>query len=149
MTTIVCDRKVMAADTRVTGGGSICHESKIVRIGTSLYGLAGDADLGLILLEWLRSTRNRLVLYKHIPEGWRNDVVIMELNPAGIVLWNGWGVGRKILDQSYAIGSGGPIALGLLRKGHSLQDCLAGAIEQDECSGWGFQFEYLKKPRKR
>ena len=139
----------MAADTRVTSGGPLCHEDKIARIGVSLYGMAGHATLAIVLLDWLRTARNRQQLYKLIPENYRDEVAIMELSPSGISLWDGWGAARKLNDQDYAIGSGSMTALGLLRKGDGLREAVAGAIGLDECSGPPIQVEYLKPPRKR
>ena len=149
MTTIVCNREGMAADTRVTSEGSICHEDKLFRLGLSIFGTAGHASVGLVLLEWLRTARNRDRLYKQIPDPWRDDVLLVELNPGGIILWDGWGVGRRLNDKEYAIGSGGMPALALLRAGASLRDSVAGAIGLDECSGPPIQVEFLKPKRKR
>jgi 20S proteasome alpha/beta subunit len=149
VTTIVCNRQGMAADTRVTSCGPICHEDKIIRVGTSIFGMAGHASLTLVLLEWLRTARNRDRLYKQITPEYRDEVCIIELNPGGIILWDGWGAGRRLNDSEYAIGSGSMTALGLLRKGASLRDSVAGAIGLDECSGAPIQVLELKPRKKR
>ncbi len=149
MTTIVCNREAMAADTRVTSSGPICHESKIARIGTSLYGMCGHATLCIVLVEWLRTARNRHQLYKLIPESYRDSVEVIELNPGGITVWDGWGSARRLLDREYATGSGAMVALALLKKGHGLRECVEAAIELDECTGGTVQVETLKAKRKR
>lgn len=149
MTTIVCNREGMAADTRVTSSGPMVHEDKIFRVGASLFGTAGDCSIGLLLLAWLKTTRNVDRLHKQIPVEHRDDAEIVELNPGGILVWSGWGVARRLQDKSYATGSGAMAALSLLRSGKSLKDSVAGAIELDECSGPPIQVEMLKPKRKR
>lgn len=148
MTTIVCNRQGMAADTRCTGPGPMRHETKIYRVGISLFGLAGHASLGFVLLDWLRSPRNRDRLYKLIPAEYRDEVEIIELNPGGIVIWDGWGAGCRLNDDDYAIGSGGMSALAALRSGADLRASVRMAVGLDECSGEPIQVEYLK-PTKR
>jgi 20S proteasome alpha/beta subunit len=48
---------VMAADTRVTDGQQKWSESKVQRIGDTLYGTCGDAVEGDLFFAWLRRGR--------------------------------------------------------------------------------------------
>ena len=146
MTTIVCDREGMAADTRVTGVGAIYHAPKIFRIGTSLFGTAGHGSMCLVMIEWLKTARNRDRLYKQWGDYERSEIVLVELRPGGIYLWDGWGVEERINDKTYAIGSGSMAALAALRKGESLEDSVREAIPLDECTGGDVQVEYLLPP---
>lgn len=150
MTTIAANRECMAADQRVVTSGAFHHEDKIFRVGTSLFGTAGHGSLVLVMLEWLKSpARNRLQLYKMIPEDHRDEIILLELNPGGLYRWDGWGVGCKVNDPFHAVGSGSVAALQKMRDGASPKDAVHAAMQLDECSGPPIQVEYLKQKRKR
>lgn len=151
MTTIVANLECMAADQRCTGGGPICHVQKLHRIGHSIFGIAGDAVIGVIIIEWLRGRRNPLQLYRLVPESHRTDVDILELSPEGLAYWNGWGVRMPLLDASFAIGSGALPALQALRLGKSPEEAVALVPPLDECSGVlsSVAVEKLIKPRRK
>jgi len=160
MTTIVCSSALgcMAADKRVTNPGAYYPADKIFRIGHSLFGTAGDGFMSLVMIEWLKTAqRNRHMLYRNWNENTdKDDVWILELNPSGIYLWNGWGVPEKIHLKRYSIGSGQLAALKALDMGATPEDAVKGASEYDEASGCGVQVEWLlpdelqpKKKRKR
>lgn len=148
MTTIAFNRECIAADTRVITGGSYYHADKIFRVGNSLLGTAGDGDACLIFVEWFKSPkRNPLQLHKLLGEGFeRCDIHIAEINPGGIYLWSGWGVGEKINEPFYAIGSGGTAALEAMRNDHSPEEAVKRAIAHDENTGSPVQVEYLLPP---
>ena len=149
----------MAADRRVTNPGAYYPADKIFRIGHSLFGTAGDGFMSLVMIEWLKSNQrtSRHALYRNWNENTDKDEVwLLELNPHGIFLWNGWGVPEKIHLKRYAIGSGQMSALRAVDMGASLEDAVKGSGEYDEASGCGVQVEYLlppelqpKKKRKR
>jgi ATP-dependent protease HslVU (ClpYQ) peptidase subunit len=148
MTTIAVDRKLgcMAADTRVSTGGAHYHANKIFRIGTSLFGTAGDGDMGLVMVDWLKTARNRNVLYKQLADYERSEVWLIELNPGGICLWTGWGVQERINDERYAIGSGQLAALAALDSGKDPESAVMGATHYDQYSGAPIQVEWLLPP---
>lgn len=153
MTTIVADHEGMAADTRVTGGGSFWHAPKIFRVQDrdgreSLFGTAGDGFMTLIMVEWLRTKeRDRAKLYENWTEHTdRDDVTLIELNPDGLFIWSAWGVPEKLLDTVMAIGSGGPAALAAYQSGQSLEKSVLQAIRQDEYTGEPVQVEFLVPP---
>jgi hypothetical protein len=139
----------MAADNRCTGGAAFCHVQKIHRIKGSLFGIAGDVMLGLLVIRWLNGPRDIEQLHKLIPPDHRNDVDILELAKDGLAFWNGWGVRMPLMDNSYAIGSGAQAALSAVRQGEPPEKALKHAINLDECSGVFFQpqVEWLK-PKK-
>lgn len=148
MTTIAVKDGVMAADTRVTDSGPYGHTFKIQRIGTlSIAGMCGDAYLGLVVLEWLKSKRNPAVLQKTIPADHRYEVEVVELYPGGIQLWNGWGHALRINDTTWAVGSGAMAALAQMNAGATAVDAVKAAIGLDEASGLPIQVEYLKPPK--
>lgn len=151
MTTIVASLECMAADQRCTGGGPMCHVRKVHRIGQSLFGVAGDMVIGLAFMEWLQGKRNRMLLYRLIPESHRNDIDVLELSPEGLAFWNGWGVRMPLLDKTFAIGSGAMVALQAMRMGESPDRAILHAMAMDECSGVyeAPEVHPLKPPRKR
>jgi ATP-dependent protease HslVU (ClpYQ) peptidase subunit len=136
----------MAADTRVSTGGAHYHANKIFRVGSSLFGTAGDGDMGLVMIDWLKSTRNRQNLYRQWSDYERSEVWLIELNPGGICLWTGWGVQERINDQRYAIGSGQLAALAALDEGKTPEDAVKGAARYDQYSGEPVQVEWLLPP---
>ena len=146
MTTIACNRECMAADTRVSTGGAHYHANKIFRIGCSLFGTAGDGSMGLVMVDWLKTTRNRQRLYKDFADYERDEVWLIELNPGGIYLWTGWGLPEKINDQRYAIGSGQLSALTELDSGGTPEAAVSAALHYDQYSGAPLQVEYLLPP---
>ena len=146
MTTIAVNRECMAADTRVSTGGAHYHANKIFRIGCSLFGTAGDGDMGLVMIDWLRTARNRQRLYKEWADYERSEVWLVELNPGGIYLWTGWGVPERLNEERFAIGSGQLAALQALDSGLSPEDAVRSSIRYDQYSGEPLQVEYLLPP---
>ena len=106
MTTIAVTLTEMSADTAVVNSGPLYHADKIFRVGVSLLGTAGDGFMDLAFLEWFKGKRNPQTLQRQIPLEHRDDILIVELKPGGIYLWNGWGCGERIHEKFYAIGSG-------------------------------------------
>lgn len=139
MTTIVANLECMAADQRATDDGPpFCHTKKIHRIGDSLFGLAGDVMAGLAVVEWLKGKKRiRSQLYKAFGDDvqWRYEMVLIELAPDGLALWNAWGTRMQILDQAYAIGTGAAVALDAVETGTSPEDAIRRAMRRDQFFG--------------
>lgn len=147
MTTIAVNRECIAADTRVINGGPFYHAPKLFRVGQSILGTAGDGFGCLAFVEWFKSPRrNPATLHKMFVEYDRNDVLIAELNPGGIYLWNGWGYPERINDPMYAIGSGSMAALEAMRNGATPEDSIKRAQAHDEATGAPVQVEWLLPP---
>lgn len=148
MTTLAFNRECIAGDTRVVTGGSYYHADKIFRVGNSLLGTAGNGFMCLAFVEWFKSQkRNPFTLHKLIgEEADRDDILIAEINPGGIYLWDGWGFAEKINDPFYAIGSGAMAALEALRNDHPPEEAVRRAIAHDENTGSPVQVEYLLPP---
>ena len=149
----------MAADTRVsTETGQHYPAAKIFRIGESLFGTAGHASMCLVMIEWLKTSRNRQRLYKEWSEEnyYREEVWILELNPRGLFSWDGWGVPEPILTDRMAIGSGAKSALAAMAMGAKPEEAVKVAAQVDIYSSPPIQTEWLlppelapKKKRKR
>lgn len=147
MTTVAITREAIAADTRVVTGSSFYHAPKIFRVGQSLLGTAGAGFACLAFVEWFKSPRrNPQVLHKIFGEYDRDDILIAELNPSGIFLWDGWGYPERINDSFYAIGSGAMAALEAMRNGSDPDDAVRRAVAHDENTGSPIQIEYLLPP---
>lgn len=158
MTTIVANLEGMAADTRVSiEGSAFYHADKIFRIGNSLFGTAGDGMMCLVMIEWLKTAqRSRHALYKHWNENTeRGACWLLELNPSGIYVWDGWGVAERLNDKRYAIGSGQLPALTAYDKSKAtdtrerLKEAVMAGPEYDQYSGHPIQIEMLKSKSKR
>lgn len=157
MTTIAANLECMAADTRVsTESGQHYPATKIFRIGESLFGTAGHASMCLVMIEWLKTSRNRHRLYKEWSEEnyYREEVWILELNPRGLFIWDGWGVPEKILADQMAVGSGAKSALAVMAVGKSPEEAVRVSTQIDIYSNPPIQTEWLlpaelAKPRKR
>jgi 20S proteasome alpha/beta subunit len=148
MTTIAVDLRagVMAADRRVVTSSSYYHADKIFRIGASLFGTAGHGMQCLAFIEWLKSRRIPAQLHKLMGDYDREGIIIAELNPLGIFIWDGWGFPEKVRDDVIAIGSGGMAALEAMRHGVSAEDAVRRAMAHDECTGGEVQVCYLDEP---
>jgi ATP-dependent protease HslVU (ClpYQ) peptidase subunit len=151
VTTIAVDTVLgcMAADTRCSDESGISYPvQKIFRIGESLFGTAGLASMGLVMIEWLKTSRNRQQLYKQWSEEnyYREEIWLIELNPKGIFLWDGWGVPERVLLEKFAIGSGNKAANALLNKGFSPEDAVRGAIDCDIYTKDPVHVEWLLPP---
>lgn len=129
----------MAADQRATGDGPICHTKKLHRLGDSVFGLAGDCFAGIALIDWLNTPkRDRAKLHKMFGDdvAWRYEMVLLELSPSGLALWNAWGFRLPILDKTYGIGTGSSAALTALDEpGCTPSQAIKRAIKRDEYSG--------------
>lgn len=57
MTCIAWDGTTLAADRRISYGGTICETTKIFKIGGCLVGGSGEMPYIIALFEWVRSGR--------------------------------------------------------------------------------------------
>ncbi len=143
MTTVACKDGVMASDTQVTcPDGTKIRGRKIVELPDgSLLGCAGDGRTILRVQRWLeagapkrgkpRTTDSfEAILLKpdgsmHIP----NEVLEFE----------------EIMDENFAIGTGGPYARMAMRLGKSASDAIELAAEFDSNTSAPVDARKLKK----
>jgi ATP-dependent protease HslVU (ClpYQ) peptidase subunit len=150
MTTVCANLKEMAADSACCGDGAVALVTKLHRIGDSIFGEAGGAFEALLIIEWLKGKRDRRLLNK-MPEAFdRDSILILELAPDGLALWNGWGVRMKIKNEFYAIGSGGMSAVMALKQGKTPAEAVTMVPEFDEYTRGPVDVLKLqpKRPRK-
>jgi hypothetical protein len=149
MTTIAANLECMAADTRVSIDGSAhYHTTKLFRVGDSIFGTAGDGMMCLVMIDWLRGKdRKRSTLYANWTEHTeRSACWLLELNPKGLFVWDGWGIPEPLIDKRYAIGSGQVAALRGMDLGQSPEDAVKAAPDYDQYSGAPVQVEWLLPP---
>lgn len=124
MTTIVANRSAMAADRRISGG-LVFQTAKLFRVHGAIIGVAGDMQHCLKFIEWRKNPDTK-------PTMAEPEFEALELTACGRLLW--WGpefIALPIDGDAYAIGSGGPIALGAMAMGASLQKAIAIAAKWD------------------
>lgn len=112
MTTIACNMKEMAADTKVSceGIGTDVYSSlKLFTAHGSIYGVHGEDCSGQIRgIEWLQQGA--------IPDNRPDppaeaDWHILALTPRGIAIYNTWMEKDPLLERCIAVGSGRKVAL--------------------------------------
>lgn len=115
MTTIACNRKEIAADTRVTweGVGTDVYTAPKLYIGrNAIYGVTGDDCTGAVrAIEWLKGERNPEA--KPMPPEYEHswDWKIIELSAEGIAIYNEI-LEREVTDEDVlAVGSGRKVAM--------------------------------------
>lgn len=129
MTTIVCDRKSMAADKRVTGG-PMFKTTKIFRVRGSLLGIAGNVEQALRFVDWRRNSGPQPQFVE------TTSIEVIELTSEGKLFW--WGaemVGIPIEGGCYAIGSGAALALGAMEMGATPKQAIQIASKWDATTG--------------
>lgn len=129
MTTIVCDRRSMAADRRGTSN-PVFKTTKIFRVHGSLIGVSGNLEQALRFVEWRRTPESKPTF----SEG--ASLEVLELSPDGTITW--WGpemVGVVIENDFYAVGSGAMAALGAMSMGATPKQAVAIASVWDAATG--------------
>lgn len=125
MTVIVVRDGVMAADSRATltseaGGSRVVRCEKIYRKeterdGVVLIGTAGETSPALLFVDWFGTDRPAPT---ELIDG-EADIDILVLTKRGMLSYDKWCRGEKILGRFHAIGSGAKAAFGALHMGAS------------------------------
>ena len=129
MTTVVADRKGMAADMRAAGAGAVFKTPKLHRVNGSVIGFCGSIEQALQFIEWRRNPDTK-------PSFNEPDFVALELTADGRLLW--WGsdmIAIPVEDEHYAIGSGAAYALGAMASGASVKKAIQIAAMYDANTG--------------
>jgi hypothetical protein len=139
MTTIVATKKGIYSDT-------LCSYSvpfkvdKVVEIGKSLFGGAGDLDDICKFFEWRRKGGKKADA-PTIEDG----VDILEVCADGIFIWGKKLVRLKIDQDVYAVGSGSQYATGAMEAGLPPDKAIEVAAKYDSQTGLPIKFVRLKK----
>jgi ATP-dependent protease HslVU (ClpYQ) peptidase subunit len=130
MTTIVCDRRSMAADKRISGVGSaVFKTAKLHRVRGSIIGFCGNPEQALQFIEWRRNPDAKPTFSEPCFEA-------IEMTAAGELFW--WGtemMAIPIEDAVYAIGSGAAYALGAMAMGAKPAKAVQIAAQYDSATG--------------
>lgn len=119
MTTIVADRRMMAADRRVTDDSGVRHGKKIVRMGDAIIGCAGTSSVCVAFMRYLstliecgddeEATRPTL--------GKDEELSVLILTPDALYVCDESCEFEEITDSFYAVGSGSKAALAAMYLG--------------------------------
>lgn len=144
MTCIVASvqHRIIVSDTRCSDDNSMVRVSKIRRIKGGLVGCAGGWSE--ILYFWDKIGGKRVkdgVLHDQA------DFCGIELARDGLYLYDPAGRRYSIKDEFYAIGSGGPYALGAMAMGATPEEAVAIASRFDPGTGSEIEVLQLKVAR--
>lgn len=138
MTTIACDRKSMAADSRRTRGGFAYTSSpKVRKINGDLVGAAGDVSDIEKFSDWYKTKENKLPKLRDM-----NALVLTKEGVLYEVYENG--VFIEVIEPFYAIGSGFELAMAAMEAGASTKKAVEIACKYDKNSGLPVQVERIK-----
>ena len=147
MTTIAANRESMAGDSQLSWEGNKGFSTpKVFRIGTSIYGIAGDC-FGSCFIEWAEKGFNQKQKPTWGPKDIEDvDFDVLELSPTGLWLWDKHLVRMKVKDDNYSIGSGSKFALVFMRKlGMSPEEAVKECCEWDDYTRGPIDVLYLKE----
>lgn len=132
MTTIACSRKEMACDSRSSfdSGEYMTCDDKILRIGDSIVGCAGNWGAIFKFMAWFRDqTKDRPDFSDD------DDFTAIVLNKKGIYVYDGSTYSSRACDPFFAVGSGSMAARAAMLCGKSPAEAVAIAIKCDKHSG--------------
>jgi len=133
LTTIVADRRGMAADRQTTHGDQKFSGTKIFKIKRTIVGMAGDATQCEQFLEYMRGGDKPEIL---------DDIEALILTPKGLYVCLGSLTKMAVDDPFYALGTGSQAALAAMHMGADIQKAVEIACLIDPSSGGGV--DYLK-----
>lgn len=135
MTTIVCTREAMAADSQVTSPAAKYRTSKLRRLPDgSILGLAGVTSCAEAMAAWLADE------LPQPPADWAEDTVLLRLTPdRRILLYDSSTIPFEIEDDFAAIGTGAAAALGAMHMGADLRTAIRIAAKIDPYTGGRIQ----------
>lgn len=139
MTTIAITRKAVAADTLCSFGDGTpsYHSVKIFKQGDDIYGAAGSCAATTQFYEWFRRgcppMENPALPSDGDAES-KDGFIGFVANEEGIFIYNALCDPDKLLNEFYAIGTGGSYAMVELAQGKSPTLAVLRACEFDEAS---------------
>jgi hypothetical protein len=129
MTTIVANRKGMAADRRGTSN-PVFKMTKLFRVNGSIIGITGNVEQALRFVEWRRTPEGKPTFNE------ASNIEVLELTADGrIIYWGAEMVGIPIENEFYALGTGAMAAMGAMSMGASPKRAVAVAALWDAATG--------------
>lgn len=139
MTTIVCNRKVMAADARRTSGNlTYTSTPKIVRVGDDLVGCCGAASDGEKFIAWYLDQSKKKPKLKDF------QALILTGDGKIFEVWEDLTF-LEVPEPFFAAGSGREFALGSMAVRNDPKRAVEVACRFDKNSGLPVQVESLEE----
>jgi hypothetical protein len=143
VTTIAYRDGVMAADTRGTDDSyhpGIYKCEKLFRVDGDIIATAGEDTTGMLFVDWYGSKKlgRRAKPPARLVEG-EADFCCLVLTKDGLFWYDKWCRPNKILDEFYAIGSGGAYAMGAMAHGATAEEAVRTAMRWDPYTGGDVQ----------
>jgi hypothetical protein len=128
VTTIAANRKCMAADSNCKCGDAFFQGSpKIIRVGKTLIGAAGDVSAIDKFLGWYkRGRKGRKPEFRK-----KEDLYVLLLSPKGLFMCNEDLAFEEIHSPYYAIGTGNLCALVAMDLGATPHGAIEAACRRD------------------
>lgn len=131
MTTIAWDGKTLAADTQASSCGLKFRTSKIGRLKDGrLYGISGDADYGLAVVDWLNGGEKP---HQADKDDW-STILVIGLD-GSINRYERRLIPITVLEHQHAIGSGRDFAMAAMACGKTAKEAVEIASQLDEATG--------------
>ena len=128
MTTIACNKDVMAADSQATASNRSSKVVKIFRVNGDIIGCSGTVEDWLIFVEWYKN--------KTSPPELDSDFGALVLTRDGTIYEYGNKLMKmEIFEDFYAIGSGSDIAIGAMSVGADPKQAVKIAAKFDVYTG--------------
>lgn len=137
MTTIAANRKMMAADRKVTDENGLRTARKIVRVGDAIVGCAGTCSLTIAFLAYLEvmATCDHDEVAEKPRVGKDDSLSALILTPLGLFVCDESFEIEEILDDFYAVGTGAKAALAAMHLGCSPIEAVEIACRVDPDTG--------------
>lgn len=132
----------IASDSRCSTDNAMFSVNKVRQVGQGLVGAAGAWSDVLRFWDFLdkkKATKDGGALLHD-----NSELEAIELHPEGIFLYEPNGARYHIKDGFYAVGSGGPYALGAMAMGASPEEAVAIAARFDPNTGGEVEVLKLK-----
>jgi ATP-dependent protease HslVU (ClpYQ) peptidase subunit len=129
MTTVAYRNGILAADSQATDS-QLWEVQKLFDLDTSagrlMVGVCGDIHAALVFVEWLKNEQSRK------PDINNEDFEAIVIGKTGrVTIWTQSLVGLTPRGNFFAIGSGGPVAMGAMHAGKSAVDAVKIACKVD------------------
>jgi len=131
MTTIATDGETLAADSRITEGNYIFTDEaeKVFKVGDTYVAICGEYQSGLAYVDWLKKERS-----SEKPTVSEDNFSAILVTSDGVFCVDNMLIPMKV-SLPYAMGSGGPVALGAMLAGCSPAEAINIALQVDASSG--------------
>lgn len=132
MTTIACNRELMAADSQVTRGTISAACQKIWKVNGDILGTCGTYEIGLQFVKWYEAKGAAPELWDSSAEDFTALVLTAK---GGIFEYGPKLMPIEVMEKFHAVGSGCEIAIGAMEAGADPIQAVKIACKRDSGSG--------------